>query len=1060
MIIMKNLSPYFLFLLLFFFKMNLVVYADHLIGGEMKYTYVKTLPNNQQIYTITTTIYRDVLGGGAGFDSPFYVTVFNLDGNTFKSVSLLLLGSRISPIALNNLGVCAKGVPTVQFEKIFYQFSDTVTVNQKGYLYVHQRCCRSSTITNLETPNQQGSSYTSFLSRKAMLLNNSNAIFPFAPPVLMCVKSNFRYQFAATDINGNRLKYYLCDPYYGADILNDKPKIASTPPYSSVQYASNYSYNHPFGDNVYVELDSNSGLLKVESDRIGYFTLGVCIDELDDQQKVISSSKRDFLFNVADCVVATARAKVEDALETSREVYVTCKSKKIQFSNQSIDAQSYFWDFGVKNSNKDTSTLEEPIFTYQDSGTYNVTLIINKGQTCADTNIITLKIYPLLKADFNYVLDCNAKQIKLNNSSTSTYIPITQYTWYNDQTVISNKDSFLYKLIDIGNYQFSLKTENQLGCIDSVSQSFDLIPFSKAVFKNSGIKQSLSEHYAICDTDKTVSFTNQSNINTPFIWKINNETKIDNSFAYVFPDTGTYKVLLITNPYTFCSDTSTHSIRILPPLKADFSFVNTCQTNPTAFKIEVKRPYDTIVSAVWNFGDGTTSTQLNPKKKFLKAQDYSILLSLQSEGGCKDDISKTITILTSPKADFEILDIRSDSNFIVCKSPTTVQFKNLSKNSVTSTWTIGEKLFQSNQVDIAYSFLDTGQYSIQLISNGISCSDTSTKKIQIIKDIQNVDFSYSNNCALIEMKLKNETKSYLNDIKSYDWDFGDGTTSIIKTPSVKYLSSGSFKISLKIETQLGCKDSIQKVVNVGGDITPIINQSQEEFCKNKPINFDASLSKGIFQTYDWDFGDGQISSLEKNSISFPQEGKYRITLTLEDSLCGKFETTSLISIISIPEINLEDSINICSYQEGILKLNYTSPFDSIRWSTGEKDTLQINIKNDIGQVKATLFYKGCEVKDSILVSKNCNVLIPKVFSPNGDGINDYFNILPYNIESFELSIYNKWGKLVFYTNELSKSWDGSFNGELLPSDNYIIYTKGIQLNGFPFEIKSSILLLR
>ena len=100
------------------------------------------------------------------------------------------------------------------------------------------------------------------------------------------------------------------------------------------------------------------------------------------------------------------------------------------------------------------------------------------------------------------------------------------------------------------------------------------------------------------------------------------------------------------------------------------------------------------------------------------------------------------------------------------------------------------------------------------------------------------------------------------------------------------------------------------------------------------------------------------------------------------------------------------------------------------------------------------------MKDSILVSKNCNVLIPKVFSPNGDGINDYFNILPYNIESFELSIYNKWGKLVFYTNELSKSWDGSFNGELLPSDNYIIYTKGIQLNGFPFEIKSSILLLR
>ena len=66
--------------------------------------------------------------------------------------------------------------------------------------------------------------------------------------------------------------------------MNEKPITASPPPYSSVQYSNNYSFDRPFGDNVYVSLDSNSGLLRVESDRIGYFTLGICIDELDDQQ--------------------------------------------------------------------------------------------------------------------------------------------------------------------------------------------------------------------------------------------------------------------------------------------------------------------------------------------------------------------------------------------------------------------------------------------------------------------------------------------------------------------------------------------------------------------------------------------------------------------------------------------------------------------------------------------------------------------------------------------------------------------------------------------------------
>ena len=192
---MKYLSPYFLFVFIFFFKMNVTVYADHLIGGEVRYQFVKTLDNRQQVYTITTTIYRDVLGGGSGFDNPFYMTVFNLDDNSFSNKSLSLSGTSISQIPINNLGACAKGVPIVKFEKVYYQFNDTVTVNDKGYLYVHQRCCRAFSITNLVAPNEQGSSYTVHLTKAAMLYNNSNATFQNSPPVLMCIKSTFKYHF-------------------------------------------------------------------------------------------------------------------------------------------------------------------------------------------------------------------------------------------------------------------------------------------------------------------------------------------------------------------------------------------------------------------------------------------------------------------------------------------------------------------------------------------------------------------------------------------------------------------------------------------------------------------------------------------------------------------------------------------------------------------------------------------------------------------------------------------------------------------------------------------------
>ncbi|HUH75048.1 MAG TPA: PKD domain-containing protein [Chitinophagales bacterium] len=1042
--------------------MNSAVYADHLIGGEMRYTYVKTLDNWQQVYKITTTIYRDAYGGGAGFDNPFYMTVFDLDDNSYKNKSLFLIASRISPITLNDLGACAKGVPIVKFEKIFYTFLDTVTINQKGYLYVHQRCCRSSTITNLVTPNQQGSSYTAHLTREAMLVNNSNAVFPSSPPVLMCIKSNFKYQFAATDTNGNQLKYYLCNPYFGADILLEKPITASPPPYSSVQYSDNYSFNRPFGDGVYVDLDSNNGLLKVESDRVGYFTLGICIDELNDQQQIIASSKRDFLFNVSDCVVATARASVENAFQSAKDVYTTCKNSTIQFRNQSIDAQTYFWDFGIEGVASDTSILSEPTFTYSNSGTYKVTLIINKNQTCADTTQIIVKVYPLLKADFNYLLNCEQKKIQLFNSSTSTSDSIKKITWYNDEALISTEDSFTYNLSEVGNYKIRLITETQLGCMDSVRKFIDLISYSKAVLKNSGIQQGNSDTFNICTEDRIVSFSHQSTNYTSFVWQLNNETKTEKSFNYSFPDTGIYKVELIVNPNTFCSDTSTQWINILPPLQADFSVLTSCQKNPFSFQIEINRPYDSIISAYWDFGDGTTSNESHPMKQFKKAQEYSVQLSLETQGGCKDVITKKITVNQNPKADFKILDLKlPDSVLIICETPTSIQFKNYSKNASSYSWTMGEHLLESNDLDISYTFLDTGTYSIRLISSDdINCEDTTNQTFQILKDIQKIDFSYQLPCAKKEMKLIDESQTLSNKIANYHWDFGNGVTSVKREPNLTYDISGPYDIILKIETPLGCKDSLLKTINIREPIEPIILQSQNIFCKNELIDFDASTSKGKFQNYYWEFGDGQVSNQEKTSISYPQEGTYTIHLNLEDSICGTFDTVTSIEIISIPEIELADSIIVCSSQEILLQLNYTSAFDSIIWSTGDRDTLNIMLKSDIKNVTVKIFYKGCEVENSIQVIEKCEIIIPQVFSPNGDGVNDYFNIVSNNIESFELSIYNKWGKLIFYTNDLNHSWDGTSGGHMMPTDNYIYYTKGIKVDGQSFELRGSVLLIK
>src|SRR5690606_25103738 len=96
-------------------------------------------------------------------------------------------------------------------------------------------------------------------------------------------------------------------------------------------------------------------------------------------------------------------------------------------------------------------------------------------------------------------------------------------------------------------------------------------------------------------------------------------------------------------------------------------------------------------------------------------------------------------------------------------------------------------------------------------------------------------------------------------ILSYEWNLGNGTTSVATNPKVQYNIPGSYEIVLKAVTVAGCRDSTKDFVLVRDFVEPIIHQSQGVFCINKAVIFDASLSKGVYHEYLWEFGDGKNS---------------------------------------------------------------------------------------------------------------------------------------------------------------------------------------------------------
>ena len=106
---------------------------------------------------------------------------------------------------------------------------------------------------------------------------------------------------------------------------------------------------------------------------------------------------------------------------------------------------------------------------------------------------------------------------------------------------------------------------------------------------------------------------------------------------------------------------------------------------------------------------------------------------------------------------------------------------------------------------------------------------------------------------------------------------------------------------------------------------------------------------------------------------------------------------------------------------------------------------------------------GCIGYDTVLIRvyDDIRYYVPNAFSPNGDGINDVFRPIPVGVVSTEFfRIFNRYGELVFETNQWMKGWDGKYKAVPQAIGNYIWVIKGIGRNGKVIEMKGNVLLVK
>jgi len=526
--------------------------------------------------------------------------------------------------------------------------------------------------------------------------------------------------------------------------------------------------------------------------------------------------------------------------------------------------------------------------------------------------------------------------------------------------------------------------------------------------------------------DLLVQFYNSSSGGTAYHWDFGDSTNSsDNSPARSYSMPGTYIVELWTTGSSGCIDSFSQEIVVPPEAVSVFNLLTTpCQTS-----ITTQNNSTNSTVSYWNFGDGGSSFDSDPAHTYLLPGNYTVSLVVDP-GNCPDTSFQNISIDTVPVAEF--------SHIAECNL--NVQFTDLSQYNYLSTWEFGDSNI-SGDLNPLHAYDSVGVYLVTLIVRGSqNCYDTIQKAI-VIENNPVADFNFDTAACNTIVQFQNLSTSSQGCI----WTFGDGFMSNEHSPAYEYATAGMYNIELIVSPQF-CPDTARRSIQVLEP--PVVDFN---FVNNCDLSVSFQNNSDTMAHFFWSFGDGNFDNSYSPMHLYNSSGTYDITLT-----AAKNESCldSLTRNLNLSEFINADFSTVYDTCLSLVKFyHHSANANSYYWNFGDgvsSASPEPEHKYTARGFMEIIFTtnRDSECSDSstttIRISSipEYGVYIPDCFTPNGDGLNDEFLIIDYgNCSQYTLSVFNRWGELIFETNDLSVPWKGEYKGEMVQSDVYIWFLK-------------------
>ncbi len=761
----------------------------------------------------------------------------------------------------------------------------------------------------------------------------------------------------------------------------------------------------------------------------------------------------------------TSTVYVRNILAAFQGIARACTGDSVYFSAAgSVDVfgnchEGYLWYWG-DDTPPHHGAYDSMFHVYNDGGTYSIKLVVKDINGCIDTVRNAIQIYEV-EAYFvpDKLVGCMPLTINFTDSS---FADTTIVSWFwdfgNGITSTLQNPSNTYTQTGISSWTVKLVVTTALGCKDSMV----IVVIPSIPDPSFGLQTTNN----ICAGD-SVKFYPYNTGHAFYNWNFGNgtlSTALNPTCAY--PVAGVFNVTLTVFDSLGCMGTLVAPALVNVQDYPIAAFVSTADTVFNKCYPLLVSFTDTSIGNVfgirsWDLGNGSATIGTPTVGTIYQTPGtYNITLIETTTFGCSDTITKSITV-EGPVGNFDIIP------GTICKGQSVTLTIKDTADVLSYYWDFGDGSTALGTSPVTHTFNInpvSGQTMISIVmwSPDSACTATVSNPLNIHPVVAAFNATGTDSIFCL-----NEILTFNNlsvNAGTSNWNFGDGTTFSGTTPPPhSYLTPGNYSVSLSIfNAATGCTDSIIHLFTILDIPTAVATGG--DTCQGSPLQLNAS--GGI--SYLWTPAAGLSSDTISNPVATPPSSTNYLVTVYGANGCADTATAEVI-IYEPPAAIIFDSTMVIGQE---VQLNvYAGPGYTYQWSPATGLSC-ITCPNPIAQpLVNTIYYvtisdaAGCFNITStyeFIIKPITTIDVPTAFTPNGDGDNDIIFVEGLGIKKLiEFKIYNRWGQLLFETDDIDKGWDGFYMGKLQNVETYVYFASvETWLNGEILTKKGSFNLLR